>query len=641
MLQSLRERTSGVVAWFIVGLLTIPFAFFGIDQFATGTADPKVATVGDEDITLNEFRNAYAQRYQRLVQMLGEDFDASTLDQTAFRSAVLEGMISESANQQYAAKQGWRVSDEALVGFLREVPAFQQDGSFSPEAYRTMLSRQGLSPARYERDLREGLRVEQLRQAVVDSAFLTSVERRHIRAIAEQRRSFDVVRIPATRFLREIEPTEEQLQAAYEANKSQYQLPERVRLSYVVLDRNDIAASQSAPDASVLREIYEAEKARLSQPEQREVRHILAEGADGRERIEAAAERIRGGESFEDVAADVSDDSGSAEEGGRLGRIERGDMVPGFEEAAFGLAQDTLSEPVETEFGWHLIRVDAIEEATTQAFDAPEVQERLLSLYAQREADVVFRDSLETLERLAFEQPTSLEPAATEIDARVQETQWLTREDQEGLFANPRVVEAAFSEVVMAGENSTPIEVSPSRVIVLRQRGYEEARIRDFREVRDQVAADYRAREARQRAESLADEISARIAGGETLTEVAETLDLSVRSVDAVQRNTSDTDRRIVRTVFSMPRPDRVDGRVSLQRVPLGDEGVALVQLRSVMTDETAPSVADATTAPDSDPRIIERLRGRTAGLEFDAYSQHIAQSVSVNRRDTSLQVDR
>ena len=109
MLQSLRDRTSGLVAWFIVGLLIIPFAFFGIEQFATGNPDPEIATVGDEEITMREFRNAYNQRYQRLIRMLGEDFDVSQLDQGALREGVLESMIQEKARLQYAERQGWRL----------------------------------------------------------------------------------------------------------------------------------------------------------------------------------------------------------------------------------------------------------------------------------------------------------------------------------------------------------------------------------------------------------------------------------------------------------------------------------------------------------------------------------------------------
>ncbi|MHA7833614.1 MAG: SurA N-terminal domain-containing protein, partial [Algiphilus sp.] len=225
MLQSLRDRMSGVVAWFIVGLLIIPFAFFGIDQFTTSNANPEVASVGDRDITLREFQNAYNQRYQRLVQMLGENFDPSTLDRGVMRQAVLEDMIQQEARLQYAQRQGWRVSDQVLMQFLQEVPAFQRDGQFSPDAYRELLAQQGMSPQGYEQQLREGLRAEQLRNAVVNSAFVVPEEVARARAVREQQRSFAAVRVPVSRFLGEIEADDAALQATYEANRDAYRVP--------------------------------------------------------------------------------------------------------------------------------------------------------------------------------------------------------------------------------------------------------------------------------------------------------------------------------------------------------------------------------------------------------------------------------
>jgi len=634
MLQSLRDRMSGVVAWFIVGLLIIPFAFFGIDQFTTRNANPEVASVGDTDITLREFRNAYNQRYQRLVQMLGENFDPSTLDRGVMRQAVLEDMIQQEARLQYAQANGWRVSDKALMQFLQEVPAFQRDGQFSAEAYRELLAQQGMNPQRYELQLREGLRAEQLRNAVVNSAFVVPEEVARAQAVRDQQRSFASVRVPASRFLGQIEVEDAALQAAYESNRDAYRVPERVKLAYIELDRDSIADDQPEPGEAVLKRLYESEsKVRFSSPERRQVRHILAEGENARDRIEEAAQRIEEGASFAEVAETVSDDSGSAEDGGSLGWIERGDMVPAFEEVAFSLPPDSLSEPVESEFGWHLIRVDAVEEASTKAFDTPEVQQQLLRMYREREADVAFREALEQVERIAFEQAASLEPAADAAGLEVKTTDMLTRGSGQGLLSNPEVSQAAFSDAVSAGENSRPLELSPGRVVVIRQREHEPARVRPLEEVRDKVAADVRADRARQKAREMAEAIVEAVESGGSLTDAAASRDLEPQVAEKVGRGSNDWDRRILSTVFALPRPGAVDS-VPVRTVDLGEEGIAVVLLQDVHVPD------DATADEGSQGTLTRRIQGRAAGVEFAGLEQHIIESIEVTRNEQVAELD-
>ena len=624
MLQSLRDRTSGVVAWFIVGLLIIPFAFFGIEQFATGTADPKIATVGDKDITQSEFRNAYNQRYQRLVQMLGENFDASTLDQAAFRSGVLEDMIRQEAQLQYASEEGWRVSDQELMAFLRTVPAFQQEGTFSPQTYRDRLARQGIEPERYESQLRDGLRSEQLRTAVVSSAFTVAPELERARAVRAQQRTFEMVRVPASRFLSESEPADDAVAEAYETSKEEYRVPERVRLAYLEIDRDALAEAQPAPEEGVLRRIYEAEAAsRFSEPERREVRHILTEGEDAEARIREAAQRVASGEDFAAVASEVSDDSGSAEDGGSLGWIERGEMVPAFEEAAFALPVGELSDPVESEFGWHVIRVERIDEPQTLPFEDESVQQQLERMYREREADVIFREALETVERVSFEQPASLEPAAEAAGLEVQVSDWLARGSNAGLLSNPEVAEVAFGDSLAAGENSRPLEIAPGRVLVVRQREHEESRVQPLEEVREAVASRLRRERAGARAREVAENMLQSLREGTELASLAESRELELEIAESVARDSSSWDRRVLDVAFSLPRPDQAGSNVVAELVGFGSEGFGVIALQSV----TVPEAAD-----DDVDTLRQRISGRLAGAEYAGYEQHITEAIDVER---------
>ena len=173
MLQSIRDRLTGPLVWFVVGLIAIPFAFWGIDSFNTGGGDPVMAEVGDQKITQNEFSRAYEQRYQQYRSLLGENFRADLFDENQFRRLTLDDMVQESALRQFARASGYRASDAVLRDYLVSIPAFQKDGRFSAETYRELLQRQNLPVDRYEAQLRESLVIDQLRGAVQDTSFAT------------------------------------------------------------------------------------------------------------------------------------------------------------------------------------------------------------------------------------------------------------------------------------------------------------------------------------------------------------------------------------------------------------------------------------------------------------------------------------
>ena len=176
MLQSIRDRLSGPIVWVIIGLIAIPFAFVGIDTFNSGGADPIVAKVGGQKITSSQLEAAYQQRLQRLQQMLGENFRSDMIDPASFRQGVLKEMVQETALQQHADKSGYTASDAAIIKTIETIPAFQVEGKFSSEAYRAALATQGLTPQRFEKQLREGLGTDQIRDGVVASAFVTPAE---------------------------------------------------------------------------------------------------------------------------------------------------------------------------------------------------------------------------------------------------------------------------------------------------------------------------------------------------------------------------------------------------------------------------------------------------------------------------------
>lgn len=619
MLQSMREKMAGPAAWIVIGIIAVPFAFFGLDQFGGGGADPTLVRVGDQKISQAQFRAAYDQQYQVLLN--NPQFEPDTLDRAAFREEVLQQIIRQSTLSQYTDRNGYRTSDAALLAYLQSFPAFQEDGRFSPTAYRTALARQGMSSDYYEAQQGRFLAIEQLADAVIDSAFVTEADRQLAARLIGQSRRFDYLRVPASRYLASVEATVGEARAIYDEQPERFQTVERIRLAYVDLDLDRLLAARD-PSEEVLRAIYDAERdARFSRPESRRGRHILITGDDARARIDALAAQLAAGADFAELAREHSEDSLSAPDGGDLGWIERDLLVPALETAFFELEAGEVSAPVESNFGWHLAKLDELNPERTLAFEDESVQADLHRLYRARESELRFREMADTLEQAAFENPASLEPAAEAVELPLQTSGWLTRDAQGDIFAFDQVRREAFSREVLAGENSGLISLGNARVIVLRALEHEPVRQRSFEEVRESILGQLRETRAADRARQQAETIAAAVRDGADLGELAASENLRIETHGPIIRDDDSVDRVVRRAVFSLPRPE--GDAPTVGQVDLGAAGTAVLVLRSV--DEST-SVADAESA------LFTGLRELRAGAEFGSFVNQMEQSIRVRR---------
>lgn len=626
MLQSIRDRLTGPIVWFVIGLIAIPFAFWGIDSFSSGgNSDPVLAKIGDSKITQGQFRQAYEQRYQQYRSLLGENFRADLFDQGQFRSSILDDMVQESALRQFARDSGYRASDATLRDFLTSVPAFQKDGKFSADTYKQLLERQGLKADRYESQVRESLVIEQLRASVQETAFVTPADAWEAFRLENQARSITVVPVAAAGFREQVKVSDEQIASRYESDKAQYMAPERIKLAYVELDRTKLQPAE-APAAEALKTIYDAEKdARFGSAEERRASHILvAFGADksvAKKKAEDLLAQLRAGGDFAKLAESNSEDPGSKTKGGDLGWIKKGMMVPRFEEAVFGLKAGEIAGPVETEFGWHLIRLDELKAAATRPFDDQTVQTELLEAYRTREADRRFQELSAKLEQLAFEKP-DLAAVAQELGLTVQNTDWFARAGGAGIAALDPVKQAAFSpEVLTDGENSKPLTASPDSVVVIRKSEYEPARQKPLDEVRDAVREAVTVSEASRLAKAAAEALLAEVKGGAELKVAATARKLEVKYSGDAKRRQADVDAAVLEAAFKLPRPEA--GKAEVRMVETGRDAVVLA----------LSAVIDPPRAEGKDAALDEersRLRDSLAGAEFAAYRKSVEDEVKV-----------
>jgi peptidyl-prolyl cis-trans isomerase D len=629
MLQAIRDGLTGWVVWFIVGLICIPFAFVGIESFRTGGSDPVVAKVGSQEITQAQLSAGFDQRYRQLQALLGENFRPEMFDQARFRATVLQDMAQEALLRQYAQDAGFRASDAALFNYLRTIPVFQRDGQFSTEAYKAALSRQGLTPERFESQLRSALEIDQMRETVIESAFVTAADAAQAWRLAQQTRELTVLNFEASRYLAAVKVSDEEIAARFERDKARFTVPERIKLAYIELAQDGLARAEP-PSSEVLRVLYDAEKAsRLTTPEERKARHILISFGDdkdaARQKIEALAAQLKQGTPFAELARAESQDPGSKTQGGDLGWIKRGQMVERFESALFALQPGEISAPVETEFGFHLIRLDELKAERTRAFEDPEVQRELADLYLGRERERRFQELQEQLEVLAFENPASLEPAAKALDLQVRTTDWFQRSGAQatGIATDDGVRTAAFSaEVLEDGENSKLIALEPGRVVVIRKADYEPERQKTLEEVAAQVTQTLREEAARAQALEAARTAAKLLREGGRPAAVARDAGARLQTPGWVGREQSGVDTAVLDRLFRLPRPQPEQPVVAEVALASGD--VSVVMLSGVRD----PEPGDAQSAEFQ--RLRAQLRDQLAGSEFNGYRGMIEDRIKV-----------
>ena len=472
MLQAIRDRVTGVVAFVILGLLAIPFLFFGVESYINTVPEDAVAVVGDHEITVNDFQAEFARHRARLRQEQGDQYDEVATNQPTVRREFLEEMIDQVLLQQHAASIGLSISDDALLQLIQGIEAFRVGNQFSPEAYRQALSAQGLTARGFEQEVREDLMTRTVPTAVTGSAMATEKEIDRMIEIQNEQREVAVIEYPREDHAEEVVVSDEDIADFYADNTAQFMTEERVSVRYVELKASDLTDGLTLSEEE-LRQRYEAAEARFLSPELRRASHILLEVSDerGDAQTEALAEslieQIRAGEDFTALAEANSADPISAEQGGDLGLIEPGQMMPAFEQALYDLGEPgQLSDPVKTRFGWHVIRLDEIQPPEGLSFE--EARDQIQAEYVDQESEARYIELSERLIDLIFADDSTLEPVSAELDLPIQTTEPFTQAGGEGLAGNSQIIEAAFSDRVLLDQvASDPIEIERNHMVVV------------------------------------------------------------------------------------------------------------------------------------------------------------------------------
>lgn len=493
MLEVIREHAQGKIAKIILALITIPFALWGVDSYLKNAGDgPIVAKVGGQKISQTEFAQALKDQQERMRAALGKNYDASMMDRPEMRKSVLDGLINQRLILADAAQEGLAISDAQLVRIIAGIDAFQENGRFSQLRYEALLRQQNMSPAMFEHRVRQDLLVQIAQDGVVRPASLPKSVAERLMRINEQEREVSQAVMPVEQFMSQAKVDPSAVKDYYAKHPDEFKVPEQVRLEYVILSAESLMPQMSVSDDEVAA-YYKEHLTQFTQPEERQASHILigvAANASAAEKS-AAEEKARNiwqeakqnPANFAQLAKQYSQDAGSASRGGDLGFFARGAMAKSFEDAVFKMAPDEISQPVRSDFGYHIIKLVAVKPAKTRSLQ--EVRSEIVQALKRQKAGKKFAESAENFSNVVYEQGDSLKPVAQQLGLQVEQSGWVSRKGGDTpLLNNPKLLQTVFSEDVLKNRRNTEaIEVAPNVLVSARLMEYKPASVKPLEDV--------------------------------------------------------------------------------------------------------------------------------------------------------------
>lgn len=559
MLQRIHDSVGRWIAGIILGLLAVAFVFWGVDFSMGGTTF--AAKVNGEKISLAEFERELRLRENEFRQTNRIEIDDELA--RAMRRSVIDELVRIKALQQRVEEKGYRVSDERLLGFIYSVPAFQAGGQFSRIVFNNWLANQGMSASMFEQQQRALLALGDFETGIADTSFLTPAELSRYISLLRQSREIGFATFAVDNFLDRVEADDAEVEAHYEANSADYQTTETVDLEYIELSLADVAETIDVSEAE-LRAYYDQNRSRFETVEERFARHILFQVDEDTTdeaalaAAQSARERIEGGADFAEVAREVSEDVPTRLVGGELGWITPGMLSGPFEEALYSLDVNAVSEPVRTDFGYHLIKLEQVRSSEVQSFE--EIRESLLAELQTTLAEDTFYDLVNDLDDKAFNAEDELATVAMEMGLELKTAEAFPRTGDRNVFPNSEaVVQAAFDEeVLLTGKNSEMVDLADDHVMVLRVAEYHPPTTKPLDEVREQIREALKREKARVLAEEAAKAFEAAFAAlpddGDPAALAAEH-NGTWSAPRWVERTDALVPTEVLSQAFAMPRP--------------------------------------------------------------------------------------
>ena len=507
MLGAIRRKSKGWVAYLIIGLIVVPFALFGIQDYVSGSSNASIASVDGEDIDLNLYYQELNSQQRNLQQQLGAQY-SQEID-NVLKQTLLDTMINEKLIENFANSLDMVTLDQEVRSVIQSNQAFQVDGAFSEERYNQILRLNSYTSTAYEIAQSKSLTRDQIKRNLSNSSFLSSVQTAQLNDLASQEREVSYIALTTDKYEDQISVSQSGISDYFNANKSNFLEGRKVKVDFVELSLDNIDEPENA-DQETLQNLYDENAELYTNPERRRAQHILVEDETLANDL---LNQIKEGADFAELAKTNSVDTSSNEQGGDLGLFERDLMGAEFDEAAFSMNVGDVSDVVSTDYGYfHIIKLTEIQTETAQSFE--EVIEQLVALHIKNVKQKILFDLEEEFANLAYEE--SLDMLADQLDLEIQTSDFFSNGTNQ---YDQAFVSAAFSEAVIEeGENSDVIELGQNKFVVLSLSSLQPERQKELNEVEAQIVATLKTLGAKKLIDDLSLSIASALTSGDELT---------------------------------------------------------------------------------------------------------------------------
>jgi peptidyl-prolyl cis-trans isomerase D len=622
MLQNIRDNSKGTIAYILIGVLVVFFAISGAEAlFNWNVNADKAAEVNGQKISKLDLERAVQSQKNQIISQYGNQVPEEFISDEYLRKPVLENLIRRQLLIQAAEKSGLAVSQDELMKEIATEQAFKNDkGEFDNQKYQQMLGMMGFSHSSYIKALSEDQMLGQLRSAMTLSAFTLPYEIDNAVALGFQSRDIAYFQIPVTQVRDSITLTDDEIKAEYSANPKTYTAEEQVAIDYIELRSTDLMANVKVTEEQV-RQQYDQNVASFVPSKERQAAHILIEG-DKPQLVSEISAKITAGEDFSTLAKTYSEDTANKDQGGDLGFTDGTIFPKEFEDALAGLQIGQVSGPVKTDAGTHFIKL-----ISERGGKAPTFEEQKASIEDQlkrAEAENLFVAQLEKLKEETYN-AEKLGDVAPGLGLTVKNTGLFARNNGKDIAANPKFVEAAFSEdVLQQGNASEPVELEPSHVVVLKKTEHSPSHLKPLDEVKEQIVASLKDKKARELLAQKSQDYIKQIQAGKSIMEIAQSAGYPVKEVKGATRGSPDVDMEVIRHAFSMPKP--AAEKASASGVTLSNGDYTVIAISAVNPGDKSKMPVEQQSA------IVAQLSNIAGQQSFDSFQKALEDSAEIER---------
>lgn len=627
MLQSIRNNAQGIFVWVIVGLIVISFALFGLGSYLSGASKSVAASVNGVDISGTALTRAYQNYQERLRKMFGDQYRPEMFSEARLKSEVLQGLITQEVLNQMMHEQGYQASSQQIIEKIKQYDAFKEGDEFSSKRYKEVLSLQGINGEAFENDLSRDIASQQIRAAISTSAFLTEKEKKTLAALQNQKREIGYFEISVKPYRKSINISDDDIKSYYEKNSHLYLTTEKVKLDYLELNMDDVAALQDVTD-EMIKQHYE------SSPEN----YMANDDVAAKKKISELRKQIKQGADFATLAEKHSQDKGSAKQGGDLGYVTRG-VEENFDKVVFALKKGEVSEVIKSKSGFQIIQLDDIRagdpeerkvrhilvKAENKLKSLADVKVAIKKELQYQQAGKVFFDDADQMSNLSYETPDSLETVADALGLKVKTSELMTRRGGADILANPKVLNAAFSqEVLKEGRNSEVLELSDTQLVVLRVKQHKAAAVQPLAKVKTQIKNALLQKQASKKAQEVTADVLTRMQNNESVESVQKLYSEIKwnkaawinRKADKKSTLSAPLSDQIRQYAFSMPKP--VKAKTNWDKVSLSAGNQAVIALSKV----------EVVSNGETDSAGIIQVMGNS---DYDSFVQYLKSQADIS----------